>query len=388
MSELINTQYDSKTLRRQLLATASAMALLAFGYPVGEAKASDGDADQPILWIELGGQFDRLQDGQEQFSLPFFADIPKAGLTAPYAGTFPKTVFTSPLVLEKPPLYSIDEDGKVSFQPRGSDWVLSASIRYGRSKSNKYLHQQTNITVPLATETTGIARRYAQTKTSYSEAHAIADFMAGKDVGLGMLGMKGDSTLNVGLRFAQFRSRSSISINADPDYMNHIRTSGLAGAKYRHNFSAQAQNARNFTGIGPAIAWDASATVVGDLQIEKISVDWGLNGALLFGRQKMQGHHQVTGRFHSLIPHIYSGHKYYPTTHYTHVGNPSRSRSVVVPNVGGFAGVSFRLADAKVSFGYRGDFFIGAIDGGLDTAKSYNRGFYGPFANFSIGMGD
>ena len=387
MSESINTQYDSKTLRWQLLATASAIALLAFGYPAGEARASDGDADQPILWIELGGQFDRLQDGQEQFNLPFFADIPKAGLTAPYTGTFPKTVFTSPLALEKPPLYSIEEDGKVSFQPRGSDWFLSASIRYGRSKSNKYLHQQTNITVPLATETTGIARRYAQTKTNYSEAHAIADFMAGKDVGLGMLGMKGDSTLNVGLRFAQFRSRSSISINADPDYMNRIRTSGLAGAKYRHNFSAQAQNAHNFTGIGPAIAWDASATVVGDSQIEKISVDWGLNGALLFGRQKMQGHHQATGHFQSGISFPPFG--LFPmTTHYTHAGNPSRSRSVVVPNVSGFAGVSFRLADAKVSFGYRGDFFIGAIDGGLDTAKSYNRGFYGPFANFSIGIGD
>ena len=59
-----------------------------------------------------------------------------------------------------------------------------------------------------------------------------------------------------------------------------------------------------------------------------------------------------------------------------------------MPNLGGFVGVSFRLADAKVSFGYRGDFFIGAIDGGLDVQKSYNRSFYGPFANFSIGMGD
>ena len=81
--------------------------------------------------------------------------------------------------------------------------------------------------------------------------------------------MEGDFVLNVGVRFVQFRSRSSVGINADPDYTDHIRTSGLAGAKYRHNYSAQAQNARSFTGIGPAISWNASATVAGDLQEEK-----------------------------------------------------------------------------------------------------------------------
>jgi len=55
--------------------------------------------------------------------------------------------------------------------------------------------------------------------------------------------------------------------------------------------------------------------------------------------------------------------------------------------VGGFAEISFRYADAKVSFGYRGDFFFGAIDGGIDTRKSENVGFYGPFASVSIGLG-
>ena len=85
MSELIDTRCDRKALRWRLLATASALALLASRYPFGEAKASDGDADQPILWVELGGQFDRLQDGQGQLNLPFFANIPKSGLTAPYA---------------------------------------------------------------------------------------------------------------------------------------------------------------------------------------------------------------------------------------------------------------------------------------------------------------
>ena len=45
--------------------------------------------------------------------------------------------------------------------------------------------------------------------------------------------------------------------------------------------------------------------------------------------------------------------------------SPARDRTVVVPNLGGFAGVSWRLPTAKLSFGYRADFFFGAIDGGL-----------------------
>ena len=60
----------------------------------------------------------------------------------------------------------------------------------------------------------------------------------------------------------------------------------------------------------------------------------------------------------------------------------------MVPNIGGFAGISWRLPTAKVSIGYRADFFFNAIDGGIAARKSENRGFYGPFASISIGIGD
>lgn len=60
----------------------------------------------------------------------------------------------------------------------------------------------------------------------------------------------------------------------------------------------------------------------------------------------------------------------------------------MVPNIGGFAGVSFLYDRARVSFGYRADVFFGAVDEGLDTRKTYNRDFYGPFATVSIGLGN
>jgi hypothetical protein len=57
-----------------------------------------------------------------------------------------------------------------------------------------------------------------------------------------------------------------------------------------------------------------------------------------------------------------------------------------VPNVGGFIGASLRWSNAKVSLGYRGDFFFGAMDGGVDTRVSKDRDFYGPFASIAVGL--
>jgi len=63
------------------------------------------------------------------------------------------------------------------------------------------------------------------------------------------------------------------------------------------------------------------------------------------------------------------------------------SRSVVVPNVGAFAGVTYRIHDFKISAGYRADFFFNAMDGGNDARKSEKIGNYGPFMSVSIGLG-
>ena len=82
----------------------------------------------------------------------------------------------------------------------------------------------------------------------------------------------------------------------------------------------------------------------------------------------------ANGQRESVIPIRY----HYQTTHYTHGGPHNRSRMVAVPNLGAMAGLSFRYANAKVSFGYRIDEFFGAMDGGIDARKNYNFGFPAP----------
>jgi hypothetical protein len=116
----------------------------------------------------------------------------------------------------------------------------------------------------------------------------------------------------------------------------------------------------------------------------QINFDFGGNGALLFGRQKADVRHK-TSDDRPVTPHPYN---FIPMTSvYHHTYDRVRSRSVIVPNIGGFAGLSFNYSNAKIKFGYRADFFFGAMDGGIDARKSYDRDFYGPFATISIGLG-
>ena len=379
MSEL-NTTHARANTRLHLLANVSALSLLAAVTSQAIAK----DSDRPTLWIELGAQLDRIDGGQQLLAPHFATATPR-----------PDFEDISALATQRLPRYGIDMDGRLSFQPKGSDWVFSAAIRYGRSNSNKHVHQQTPGVVTKGGLLQGmytapgkkmvaLPARFDDTRAEHTESHAVLDFMAGKDVGLGLFG--GGSVINAGVRFAQFSVKSGIKLQSNPDL--HITHHGT-GIKYavadaHHSYFASQQSDRTFRGVGPSISWDASAPVLGNADAGEISVDWGVNGAVLFGRQTARSNHLTTGRYFNYNYPV-GGHR--TKSSYQLSGAHARSRSVVVPNVGGFAGLSFRYPNAKVSFGYRADMFFGVIDGGIDARKTYDRAFYGPFASVSIGLG-
>src|SRR6185437_15537603 len=110
-----------------------------------------------------------------------------------------------------------------------------------------------------------------------------------------------------GIRFAQFLSTSRISLREDPDWhlsTNVIRppngftiqTAEPAFHSYAGSFSAD----RSFQGIGPSVSWTSSVPIVGNNQDGELTLDFGANGAVLFGRQKTKSRHQETGRYHPL----------------------------------------------------------------------------------------
>jgi iron complex outermembrane recepter protein len=402
MSELINTRKTATNFRWQLLASVSAIALIGFVYEADLAMAADTDSDRPLVWIELGGQLSRLIDGQETFAPAFPNSPPRPSILEPSQK------------LDGPPHFAIDEEAKLSFQPDNSDWVLSASVRFGRSANSKHAHQQTNphaftkyFYTSNATYQGGIPHRnknkqvntpqnakFADTLVENRGQHLIADFQAGKDVGLGMFGKGGSSTINLGVRFAQFSAKSNIAIKSNPDWKFHYKyfpslvgpnlpSSKVVTGSIFHSNAANLVATRQFHGVGPSLSWNASVPILGVQQDSQVIFDWGINAAVLFGRQRTRVDHHAMGQYHPAGKYVHPHVTYAPPP----VVDLTRARTVTVPNVGGFAGLSFRYANAKISAGYRADLFFGAMDGGIDTAKKENVGFYGPFASVSVGIG-
>lgn len=371
----------------KLLSSVSALALLGWAYAGSKADAAQSD-ERPPLWFDLGWQFEGVSGAPQPFMPPFTSDFALVG--APSAD-----------IAQKVMAYSYGAESSITFQPDGSDWVFSAAVRYGRAHGRKQAGVQTN-TPPQTFHTTGRFGQYPSTKprkkfigayksgkvsASNSETHVIADFQAGRDVGLGAFGSGSSSVVSAGVRFAQINAKAAANLAALPNinfafsfYAPTWHKTVHYGTEW-HDYAGSSHNRMSFRGIGPSISWKASAAIAGNLQNGELNLDWGANAALLFGRQKSAGQHQATGRYHGY------GH-YHNTAFY----GPSpvshdRSRGVTVPDVGGFAGVSLQWNSAKVSLGYRADFFFNALDTGIDARHDTTRGYYGPFASISIGLG-
>lgn len=383
MSELIAKSHAGLD-RWTLFTTVSAMALMG-GAIVSDDAQADSATGHPTVWIELGAQAERADAPEEQFVPAFITATPRPA---------PETI--SPLSVGHSPRYSIGGEGKIVLEPQHSDWVFSLGVRYGRSNAKKHVHQQsyprhpTGFTCSSCDPKYQRAVQFMDTATQHSESHSVLDFQAGKDLGIGLFGGRSSSVISLGVRFAQFGSRSNVAFKSDPDAKVKIKYySGnkfRAGATY-HSNQATSASIRSFRGIGPSLSLSGSTPFLGNRDEGQVSFDWGANAAILFGRQKARVHHKTKQQYHQGKYYISSNPNYRYTTHHSTPPDRIQARSVVVPNVGGFVGLSFGYSDAKVNFGYRADVFFGAMDGGIDAAKSENRSFYGPFASISVGLG-
>ncbi len=357
MSELVNTV--SENFRKGLLTSTSALALLVSIY--GTSSALANDLDRPTVWIDLGGAFDQMSAVSGRWLPP--------NLTPPISNPSPEPFGHVPVV-------GYDFDGAITLQPTDSDWVYSASIRYGRGKFGpKRNHDQTYIlrSNPINHKYVLTNYDFANSRVQSSSSHAILDFSVGKDVGIGAF-HGGKSTVHFGVRAVQLNEKSDAQLTA-------FVSAPLKYSPSEVSHTAQAVFTCSFTGAGPSVSWDGAAPLMGSAE-DNVSFDWGANAAILFGQQKAHValHTQNAQYYNTGV-----GHGTNVLSHST--DTPRRDRTVVVPNVGAFAGLSWRLPNSKMSFGYRADFFFGAIDGGISTSQKELRGFYGPFATISFGLG-
>ncbi|HTO39350.1 MAG TPA: hypothetical protein VL026_00130 [Rhizomicrobium sp.] len=378
MSELITIREHRAFTTKHLLATVSALALT--GYIASSTAAKADDATRPTVWVELGGQMEFLQGASSTFTAPFMSVEPKgAPEGADYilpAGAYNPDLFGPS---QRPVRRAFGLEGKVLFQPEASDWTFSAAVRYGRSHTHGHAHEQgAGITIVLGNilKLPANVAEFADEEAAAEESHMFLDFQAGKDVGLGAIGRNGQSNISAGIRFAQLSLKSDAVASARP-MVGHVFT---YQTYFQYKLTGEQQ--RNFRAIGPSLSWNASTALLGDKDDAELSLDWGINGAVLFGRQKAHVAHTTAG-YHVTHPAV---QKFAHNQLYANNGDTTRSRSIVVPNLGAFAGLSVRYPYARVSFGYRADFLFGAMDIGIDARKTTTTGFHGPFAKLSIGL--
>ncbi|MDE2465759.1 MAG: TonB-dependent receptor, partial [Alphaproteobacteria bacterium] len=367
---------------------------------------TDADGKAPHVWLTLGGDYNEFVSASESPYNPLAsANFPNGGSPTPsWAKGLP-----TPAQLQHTPTSGFDWNGALSFRPPESDWVFRAAVRYGRSSRNVGFHKSQAAgtkTQAFGQKCTafptnssgynlqqdcehGVDKEFDTSKNSSSEQHAILDFTVGKEVGIGLFGTHQKGTLAGGVRIAQFDSRSHLNLGADPVY----NLDPNIFKKYHEVYQFTSNESRSFRGMGPEITWNAHTPLAGNVDEGEVTLDWGMNFAVLFGRQRVNLQHTVVHCRHSgpdfglstcdgkSFGEPVTGEITEPTD------NVVRSHKVGVPNLGGHIGASMVYRNAKISVGYRYDGFFGVMDGGETTPLQYNRSFAGPYVNFTLGLG-
>jgi hypothetical protein len=355
MSELIAATENSTRFQLGLLSSVSALALLGSAVFCAAMAGEKGD---PVVWIDVGGQFELLSDPQDRWNPDYFS----GSAAGPLVGTFPDA--------QKPPRVGYDTNIGVSFHPSDSDWFVSASAHFGRARRKTDELKQEK----LQTWIWGVNYPTNYAENVYTtESHRIVDFKVGKDIGIGLPGVM--SSFSFGVRVAKLRTRADahISSNFALPFLSYGSLANRADNLISHEFA----------GVGPSLEWKGSLPVVGETDSGQLAIDAGLNAALLFGRQTTD---RTTDGYYwrrqwdwtqgAYISHIQNAH-----------ADTRRRRNVTVTNLGGFIGASYRLPNVKVSLGYRADMYFNAMDGGVSSFKREDRGFFGPYFNLSVGLG-
>jgi hypothetical protein len=334
------------------------------------------------LTVELGGQVQR-QD-------------------APYEALQPSVLSAFPQSLRPSGLQNRDLDKgdgrelKLTYRPSGGSWMLSGSVRYGRTNGGEArLHgDQTGIGgCALAGDYASLCPELKDVLTLYPtfhdwsdatvksrEDHMADDFAVGKDLGIGALDK---SSVTAGLRYAELNSTTAVTLDGIPDweipdgwYQKYEST--------MHHYQATLDARREFRGAGPLLSWDAAKRLVGNEEIGHVDLDWSVNGGVLFGKQTSivtgeQSAASFSGGYYE-NPRIATGTIVTPV-------NIHRTKSVTSPVLDLSLGLSYEIQRIKVGAGYRWERYFNAIDGGYDERKSYDRTIDGPYFKIAVGFG-
>ena len=330
--------------------------------------------------IELGGQVSRLDGGAEIYN--------------PWV---PAALVASPNVQDEDLDWGDVRDLKLTYV-LDSGWRASAAVRYGNT--NAHLRGAAYEGVPGWTFINANANSFynqrdnhAITDVKDNEEYKVADFMVGKEIGIGAWGESARSVASVGVRYAAFESTTHVGMDGIVDAFNDSVISGQFGNKYGvehwQHFQTFLDSRREFEGTGPAASWESAIQLAGDANSGHVNLDWKMGGAVLFGKQTMESAEDRLSEYHRSEAAGLVSSGTFVTTFYDDEEPILRAREddVTVPNLTIELGLSYTIDRIKVSTGYSYDRFFDVIDGGFDEAKQYDRTIHGPYLKLSVGFG-
>jgi len=308
---------------------------------------------------------------------------------------------------------------KITYQPQQTAWRLGAGVRYGRARGDAEAHPKWGVSGGYRWSEASIAEAlarypglgpntlhfmrtsridpqalnaydYATTTSGNSESFAMADFTLGKDVGLGLASKRLSTAINFGVRYADFDSDSSVVLHGRPDLYFPADDISIDGG-HMHRVHGTMEAHRMFKGAGPVFSWDGSVTL-GASDVGRVTLDGGVEGTVLFGRQTTNVKGEVRGGydvqiFSKYIPLLgLYGRRHTEGAYETPIES-RRTRNATVPGVGVSLGLSYSVDAVKISGGYRLERYFNAIDAGILTSKRYDRNFDGPYFKVSVGFG-
>jgi len=373
------------------------------------------------LTIEVGGQNQRRGASQEM-ALPFVDAFPTADIRG--------------LQDEEHLNWNDGRDLRLTFQPSGSPWKVTAGVRYGRADSGDHKLRQEDVAGPEVCRsprenkyndyvpgvdfsfigklqcdpeygpvTKTFDTKYGPYTRTFEnkydpdnllipinrigasgrrhEEHMIVDFEVGKDVGVGVLG-EGKSSLGAGLRYAEFKSSASGDLRGVPDL--YVPEGWSKYDSTFHQYMASFETEREFKGTGPTLSWQASQSLWGDEQTGHLNLDWTITGGALFGKQKttasgMQGSEYIVDAYSSI------DWDSLPPPPQTPIDVASRSESATVPVLDLSLGLSYDIQRFTIGAGYRWERYFDVLDAGFEEHQSHGRTIDGPYFKLAIGFG-
>jgi hypothetical protein len=312
-------------------------------------------------------------------------------------------VFTPTLLPDSLPGRDLDwgdgGEARLTYRPAGTPWRVSAGVRFGKANGDaKGIYSELadqekvcgepificqNPLIPTIEKYNTIPTNSSWVHTSQSDDHMLVDFMVGRDVGMGAGDFR--SSLSGGLGYARITSRTDLKVQGIPDW---VVTNGFftdPTTARHHWYDATLTSEREFEGVGPVAAWEASQRLRGDEETGTLSLAWTVGGGVLFGKRKVDMTGDILSNYY--ISRYNNTYAFPPPVSDRMQVDRQRSKSLAVPTANLSLGLAYEIDRLKVGAGYRWERYFDVIDGGDRERKAYGRTIDGPYFKLSIGFG-